>query len=309
MEHGKEDAKEDARVTEEDFKKASASSAVSCKVAEAVAEILAEHACFTAASRARSQHHGRRGAQPKRAYRPRDGHHHPQAGASHARRTALGGGTAAQRSIRSDLNKIAPANYDSIVKRFRFIDDVESLVFAFEMALEKSFLEPDHNGLYVRLFSDLLRSLSAEARDASFGVFRVHVPTRESLVAEALRPRTDPAKDYIAFCESAKAKRRIVGRCQTYSGLLNIRAVSDHLEMTPLDLYTRHESAMRDICCGEYDAGALDVEAGTEVMLESIGVVVHRHKDLRPIFRSSIGAIGQGLSHRCRFKVMDILGS
>jgi hypothetical protein len=304
MEHGSEDA----RVTEEDFAKASARSTVSSKVAEAVAEILSGHACFTAVSRARAQNHGRRGAHAKRAYRPRDHHHHVQPGAAHAKRTALGNGTVAQRSIRSDLNKIALANYDSIFKRFRFIDDVESLVFTFETAIEKSFLEPDHNGLYVRLFSDLLRSQSAEAREASFGVFRAHVPTRESLVAEALRPRADPATDYIAFCESAKAKRRIVGRCQTFSGLLGIRAVSDHLEMTPLDLYARHESAMRDICGGEFDASALDVEAGTEVMLESIGVVVRRHKDLRPVFQSSIGALGT-LSNRCRFKVMDILGS
>nr|WRJ69805.1 hypothetical protein TetV2_00356 [Oceanusvirus sp.] len=314
---------EDERVTEKSFVDAAERSSVSEKIAEKIASMISVHPCFSENRSAnRSSHHGggRKAHNGKRQYRGgrRDYHGGGSGGHSSMRPSRsmplmLANGTDKERSIRSDLNKITITNYDCIFNRIRFVDDVDNLIFTFKVALEKSYLEPHHNVLYVRLFRDIFRSLACETREAAFGIFKTHVPTRESLIAEALRPTSDPATDYIGFCETAKAKRRIVGRCQTFSGLLDVGAISEHIGFSPLDLYMEHESAMRDILEGRFEtAGDPDVVSGTEVMLESLGVMIDRHNFLQHNFKNALNVMGGTScfpSNRCRFKVMDILGA
>jgi hypothetical protein len=308
----------DDRVTEKAFVDATERSTVSQKIAEIISEMISGHACFSNNDNRASRPHGgeRRSHQGKRMHRggqsKRDYHSNGPYGTRNLS-VMLTNGTDKERSIRSDLNKITIANYDCIYRRMCFVDDVANLIFTFKAALEKSYLEPNHNMLYVRLFGDIFRSLTAETRKAALGILRTHLPTRESLVAEALRPPSDPATDYIAFCETAKVKRRIVGRCETFSGLLDVGAISDHLDFTPLDLYNEHESAMCDIIQGRFEAaGEPDVVAGTEVMLESLGVMIQKHGFLHRNFRDALDTMGGAScfpSNRCRFKVMDILGA
>ena len=224
----------------------------------------------------------------------------------------MGGGSSSERSIRSDLNKLSPSNYGNISRRLRFTADVDNLTFTFRTALEKAYLEPEHNALYVNLFADLLESLSKEARDLAIGIVRGEIPTDAVIKTEALRPASDPVKDYDDFCETCRVKRRIVGRSSTFASLLDIAAVSRSVEATPRDVYDSHERVMRDIIDGKEEdpAGAVDRTGAVEIMLDSLGTVIGKHKHLRRAFRSSIDEmdIRSFPSPKCRFKIMDILG-
>ena len=224
-----------------------------------------------------------------------------------------GGGTPSERSIRGDLNKLAPGNYQNIARRLRFASDIDNLTFIFRTALEKAYLEPEHGALYINLFADLLESLGAEAREIAVGIVRGEMPTEDVIMREALGPRTDPAKDYDRFCEACRVKRRIVGRSATFAGLLDVAPISRSLEATPRDVYDRHERVMRDIIGEGLDEDPdidIDRTGAVEIMIDSLGTVVRRRSDLRRAFRASIDELDIRTfpSSKCRFKIMDILG-
>lgn len=232
-----------------------------------------------------------------------------------------GGGTSSERSIRSDLNKLAAGNYGNISRRLRFIADIENLTFTFRTALEKAYLEPEHNVLYINLFADLLESLGSEAREAAIDIVRTELPNDIVIKQEALQPYTDPAKNYDDFCETCRIKRRIVGRSSTFASLLDINLISKTLDATPRDIYDAHERVMREIISDSGSSSgsdtvsrdgsdSIDRTGAVEIMIDSLGSVIGKHSELRRTFRSSIDEIDihSFPSPKCRFKIMDILG-
>lgn len=298
------------------FRNASNTPVLEPRVAERLDEILAKHACFSDRHPSKKRGHHRRSG--------RHGHGHglnrsyQSSGSSHIRTIRsmptliTCGGTASERTIRSDLNKLAPGNYGSVARRLRFIADIDNLAFTFRTALEKAYLEPEHNLLYINLFADILESLGAEAREVAIDIVRGDLPTDVIIRTEALRPMTDPAKNYDEFCDACRIKRRIVGRSSTFASLLDIPAVSGALQATPLDVFCTHERVMRDLVADTDVASNPEVDAtgAVEIMLDSLGSVIGKHNSLRENFRSSINDLSMDAfpSPKCRFKIMDILG-
>lgn len=298
------------------FRSASNAPVMDPRVAERLDAILAGHACFSAERQAhpkRRNHHKRGGRQGPRGF-----HGGQLSGAGFMRGVRsmptiiTGGGTSSERTIRSDLNKLAPGNYGSVARRLRLIADIDNLTFTFRTALEKAYLEPEHNSLYINLFMDILESLGAEAREVAIDIVRGDLPTDIVIRTEALRPVTDPAKNYDEFCDACRIKRRIVGRSSTFASLLGIPSVSGALSATPLDVFCAHERVMKDLV-SDADAAAdpgVDATGAVEIMLESLGSVIGKHNSLRDNFRTSIDemTLASFPSPKCRFKIMDILG-
>lgn len=290
------------------FRSAATLPVLCARVAARLDEIFRAHACFS------DRHHPSRRKQHKRG--PKSRYHRGQAGPSLSGRLSrsapvlLNSGTESERKIRSDLNKLADSNYASISMRLKFVADADNLSFTFRTALEKAYLEPEHNSLYVNLFRDLLGAAAGDAREAALDIFRSEIPTEAVIASEALRPPTDPVADYDAFCESCRLKRRMVGRSATFASLLGFDHLAASLQTTPLDVYSSHERVLVGIVGGTgYDGAGMDVSGAVEIVLDSLGTVVGRHRGILPRFREVVDEIGMGSfpSARCRFKVMDII--
>lgn len=291
------------------FRNASNTPVLDSRVAERLDEILARCSCFTdRPPKKRGQ--GKRCGRYGQSNRVR----HLQASSNRAcpMPPLMIGGTPSERTIRSDLNKLAPGNYSSVARRLRLIADLDNLSFTFRTALDKAYLEPEHNLMYINLFSDILESLGGEARGVAIEIFKGDLPTHAVIRTEALRPVTDPAKNYDDFCDACRIKRRIVGRSSTFASLLDIPTVSGALEATPLDVFSIHDRVMRDLVSDTQVASdpRVDATGAVEIMLDSLESVIGKHKSLRENFRTSIDEVSIEAfpSPRCRFKIMDILG-
>eukprot|EP00873_Tetraselmis_striata_P033974 jgi/Tetstr1/454238/TSEL_041157.t1 len=307
------------------FRNASTHPVMEPRVAERLDTILAHHACFSAHPRGahgqKKRHGGGGNRRGGRNHHPNQHQHHGGPGAGGGALRAVrsmssfvsSAGTASERAIRSDLNKLAPGNYHSVARRLRFIADIDNLTFTFRTALEKAYLEPEHNRVYVNLFGDILDSLGAGERQVAIDIVQIELPTDAVVRVDALRPLTDPAKNYDAFCDAIRIKRRLVGRSSLFASLLGIGAVSRSVCATPADLYHTHERVMRELVAAPPASGAqaeLDGVGAVEVMLESLGTVIRKHPALRRDFTTSIDEISLDVfpSAKCRFKIMDILG-
>ena len=293
-------------VTMEEFYSANARASIPAKSAEVISEMLASCPCFNGAARP-VKNFGRRNY--RKSYRNK---HH-----SHSLRTSRSvplmfqNGTDKERLIRSDLNKITLTNYDNIFKRMRFLDEAENIQFVLNNALEKSFNEPEHDMLYIRLIGDMFRHVDQESVKVAFNVVNDNIPTIDILIGEAMQPKRDPAKDYGGFCEVCKIKRRMIGRSRTYAGLIINRDISGFIDITPLELYETHEAAMKKIVdsCESEDDEDIDTGSGAETILESMQVLISKHDSLVDRFRVAMDDIGMERfpTNKCKFKILDIL--
>ncbi len=271
------------------------------RVAQRLEQILGSHPCFDD-----------RHAMAKRRCHKRGGRlQRHVAGTPHIRSGRSTPAVSSERTIRSDLNKLAPANYASIARRLRFVASVDNLAFTFRTALEKAYIEPEHNILYINLFADILESLASEARIVAINVVRNELPTVGVIRSEALRPMTDPAKNYDAFCDACRIKRRLVGRSSTFASLLELPALSS-IDATPLDVYQSHERVLRDLISDAEIAADSEIDSigAVEIMIDSLAGVISRRNNLRRNFKEYIDEITLDAfpSRKCRFKIMDILG-
>lgn len=277
---------------------------------EAFADIL-DHVitvCNRVSERSRSKKHGHHhnGHRKNRRYSGS-----ASIKVSHSMPVLLSNGTSTERAIRSDLNKLAVSNYDLILRRLRFVSDCD-IKFTVTSALEKSYLDPSHNTLYVRLFSDLFDTLNADTREQAVGIVKEQMPSVEVLRQEVMVPRTDPVRDYDKFCNICKMKRRVIGRCSTFANLLGSPLISESIHASPDDVYESHEIVLKDIIKSSGNVGDdTDFEGAVEIMLDSIATVTQTSNRIIGRFRDVVEDIGVDSfpSNRSRFKIMDILGS
>ncbi|AUF82313.1 hypothetical protein TetV_221 [Tetraselmis virus 1] len=304
----------DDKITIDEFVSAKEQSVISEKSKDILEVMFSSYACFNSAIRSKQSYK----KHPKKSYRSSKNNSNSSYNSIRTSRSVplmLCNGTDKERSIRSDLNKITETNYTSIVRRFRFVDSPEDIVFAFKTALEKSYLEPQHNVLYVRLFGDMFHFMSTDCKSTATSIVNDQIPTSSSILEEALQPKTDPAQDYGQFCEICKIKRRIIGRSQVFAGMLRNDILSQYIDTTPIDIFNAHESAIKkiviDYCEDEHKSKEIDTVSGVEVILESMEAFLEKHSSFHPKFRNTIdlmGGVDRFPSNKCKFKILDILG-
>lgn len=242
------------------------------------------------------------------------GHAHHTGAGAHAcsfepRRppTVLGGDLPRdKRCITDNINKLTLSNYATIAQRMQFVIDDKNLVYGVSEILDKAYEQFNRCNLYVNLILDIYEGLGATQQAVMKDLLREKMS--ESLDEADGFPHVDPVQDYDGFCRVVKSKTRAVGRCGTFSKML--QKVQSFFKHSPEDYYDHHErQVLKYVKSGAAD-DAVDVASSVENLLDRIEVIIKHYAAMRNKFRLVLSEIGPKdlPSNKCRFKVLDIIG-
>lgn len=211
------------------------------------------------------------------------------------------------RSINDIMNKMTTSNYSTLSRTMKIIMTDENILFAMEKILESSYIQTERCAVYVRLVTDICNSLS-EAQMRTVKTY-LRMQLQKSMDEPVTIPFVDPVKDYTVFCSVTKQKARSVGRCNAFCKFL--RGFQRDLQKTPEQYFDHHTELVFQMVKQKDIGEDIDVAASIEMLLDCILIMVNHYEHLRTSFQTSLKShdMSDFPSSRCKFKVMDILGT